>query len=82
MPAQPAPSAPGGLVKITGSVDVRVSRSSFMALGDATFKMPIRADVLKAINNQAGDTFSDGGFKGSADRELKPMLRHRPFSRA
>ena len=46
-------------MKITGSVDSRVSRSSFMALGDPTLKMPIRADVLKAIDIKAGDSLSD-----------------------
>ncbi|MGB3802127.1 MAG: DUF1905 domain-containing protein [Lewinella sp.] len=44
-----------GRVKVKGTMDEQPFETAFLALGDGNHKLPVKAEIRKAIGKEAGD---------------------------
>ncbi len=45
-----------GLVKVKGTIDGQPFQGAFMAIGDGTHMLPVKAEIRKVIGKEAGDS--------------------------
>ena len=53
-----------------GTIDGEPFESAFMAQGDGTHRLPVKADIRKAIGKEAGDTSRPPGRAADSRRSL------------
>jgi hypothetical protein len=61
-----------GLVKVKGIIDGYPFRSAFMALGDGSHKLPVKAEILRAIGKSPGET-----VRVTLHERINPVRRQR-----